>query len=407
MKTPLFSPMIGGVEGSLSEGNNDNNPDALAVDESSGGDGIIDTDNIFDSVNKGHADKFKSTTDDQPPKTDDDTQGETDPLNTDNQTPDNKSQTKDQTPKDEVPKDEVVDPKTQQQTTTQTKQRDYTKYTPEDVSFLKKLPNNTFNAVVPILDKLYAERRAKEETAGELKKLRENPNALPESWYEHEQGYTLSPEYQQANHYLERANIEANHWEQQLIAIRSKQPWSELQYDQRTNQYYIGQEHEFDESRSAVDEVRLTRKLQEAINYQGQFQSQVQQVAAGFKNYRANIDKQYMDFFDPLVAKLLPELKPKEEHMKVALASLHPMHKGTAAGQIIAQCYSIILNQGEMLMKYMQNKSVATKNANDAVRAGATTKGVGSTTTGGRRVNGGNGAPKEIDLDELESEYNS
>lgn len=94
---------------------------------------------------------------------------------------------------------------------------------PEELKpIFKKLHNEPFNALKPIVKSL-AETKAKlTETEGKLAEVKKG--ALPDNYFEHSKGYILAPEFEAAANTAIRAEQIANHWEGQLDRIRKGEP---------------------------------------------------------------------------------------------------------------------------------------------------------------------------------------
>lgn len=82
----------------------------------------------------------------------------------------------------------------------------------------KQMSNDAFEKVKPIVlehKKLKAELTAKEAALVDAKK-----GGLPDSYYEHEMGYVLSPEFTQESSRVQLASAVRDHWRAQLNAVR-------------------------------------------------------------------------------------------------------------------------------------------------------------------------------------------
>lgn len=115
--------------------------------------------------------------------------------------------------------------------------RDYSGLDETIVPYFKKMGNKAFNHFKP----LYLEHvKAKSELAerqAEVAKLREG--RIPDSYYEHELGYTLTPEFERTAVNYNRAQMILNHWEQQMERIRAgEETYVEIVgIDQQTGQF--------------------------------------------------------------------------------------------------------------------------------------------------------------------------
>lgn len=135
--------------------------------------------------------------------------------------------------------EETKSAKVEQQETKREKstsdERDYADLPENVIPIFKKMSNESFNALKPVYlahGKLQEEVKKKETEIAELKK---GKVSLPESYFEHPQGYLLDPEYTQAEVNTNLSQQILNHWNQQLILIRQGKPWQDLGEDQKGN----------------------------------------------------------------------------------------------------------------------------------------------------------------------------
>lgn len=272
--------------------------------------------------------------------------------------------------------------------------RDYTGFDKEDVEILKKLPNIAFKHTVPALKKFYAERERAKGYEQELITLKKDPSRLPETWYTHEQAYTLSPSYQKVAVNLSRAEYEMNFWEQQLIKVKSAQPWNNLTY--ANGQY--GQGDDIDPSPEA--EFKLQRAYNQAAQFVNKFQREIEGLQKQFTDEYKQVDTWY-DKSQELFNQLLPELKPLAEGEKLFLDITHPAHRNLSVTKVAAKMFSVIINQGKLIKKLQEGKVINDSKKSDDVLAGPKNR---------TRMSGGSGKinPKaEIDFSKIEDEMNS
>lgn len=102
----------------------------------------------------------------------------------------------------------------------------------------KKLHNEPFNTFKPII-KENAELKTKLQES-EAKYAEVKKGALPDNYYEHQRGYILSPEFENAANIAIRAEQVANHWKGQLEAIRKGEPtYQEIMVNPRTGELSV------------------------------------------------------------------------------------------------------------------------------------------------------------------------
>lgn len=112
--------------------------------------------------------------------------------------------------------------------------RDYTPFKTifgeESVAEFKKMGNDAFNKLKPIVAKVIETEKLTKDQADEIKRLREG--RVPDSYYEHEGAFTLSPEFAEASSLAFTAEQITGHWENQLNKIRAgEDSYQELTYN--------------------------------------------------------------------------------------------------------------------------------------------------------------------------------
>jgi len=99
--------------------------------------------------------------------------------------------------------------------------RNYADYPEELHPILKSLNNANFAAKAPVLKQMYADAQRAKTLEAELAEAKKGP----QFFYEHPEGYQLDPQYRETQHQLSLCDFETEHWRNQLLAIKSGQPW--------------------------------------------------------------------------------------------------------------------------------------------------------------------------------------
>lgn len=110
--------------------------------------------------------------------------------------------------------------------------RNYADYPEELHPVLKSLNNAKFAELAPKLKELHTQASRAKQLETDLAEARKGP----QFFYEHPEGYKLSPEYAQVEQQLGMCDFEIEHWRNQLIAIKSGQPWTNLRGYQKNPQ---------------------------------------------------------------------------------------------------------------------------------------------------------------------------
>jgi hypothetical protein len=96
--------------------------------------------------------------------------------------------------------------------------RDLSDIAPEDAPLFKQMSNEAFSKLKP----LYLEHKKLKDaiTAKEAEVTKLKEGRLPDSYFEHPEGFRFDPEYTQQESIVNSANFLVNHWREQLKAIR-------------------------------------------------------------------------------------------------------------------------------------------------------------------------------------------
>jgi len=209
-------------------------------------------------------------------------------------------QKKDETIKPEDKKtDETIKPIVPSKTT-----RDYTGFSPEEVTALKGMSNEGF---------AYAVKMRKENQ--ELAKLRDT------TYLQHEKAYTLTPEYQELSQTTRLANFETKYWNEQLIAMDAGKDLIPLKgYDTRTGQPVFGEplkpskQLEEEVRQAMYDASNLVRTNQAKLSeFPQRYKSTIQQELSNIENYRKS---QFGWVADPTMLDYTMDIGGKEKSLK-------------------------------------------------------------------------------------------
>jgi len=107
----------------------------------------------------------------------------------------------------------------QQQHKHQQQQRDYTGFDDNEAKLLRSMSNESFNWAKPILAEHKTAKTKLQQLETENQELKKR--TATENLYEHEQGYTLTPEYQTQFARANAAQQVLEHWQEQMIAVNS------------------------------------------------------------------------------------------------------------------------------------------------------------------------------------------
>jgi hypothetical protein len=247
--------------------------------------------------------------------------------------------------------------------------RDYTGFSQNEIKVLKKLDNARFAAVTSMV-KPYKEAAGKAiELARELESSKKllKEGGVPDNWHEHPEAYQLSREFQELNTqytYQEQAD---NHYQQQLLNIKQGKPWTPLQWNKVTNQMEYGQPQEPTDQA----EMFVQRQLIAATNAKQNLDNRAAQIkqnhASSYERAAASIRSEV----DDVVSKMHPDVKPKEEDVKLIQKVLPAQYSNHPLAYGYAQLGAIILAQGRKLQGLMKDQEQVTRLNQDIRKNGA------------------------------------
>ncbi len=251
--------------------------------------------------------------------------------------------------------------------------RDYTKYDPELIPLLKKLPNNQFE----IFEKYST---GKKDLESKLSKLNEDlvkakANNLPESWQEHPQSYTLTPEYQTISKDLTYDDFEQSHWTEQLIAIREGRDWFDLEgYDEKTGQpKYILRKSPEEGKVDHKSEIEVSQYLNNVganKNQRLQMLHKLQAVHQQFHNQAISSIKEAENKFFPQWSDSSKIPANVKSDIDAVINAMHPAFKNHPLAILPAKSYAYV-RQVLSLYKQAQDKiKILEDKFKDGVKAG-------------------------------------
>ena len=226
-----------------------------------------------------------------------------------------KTEEKSETPKAETPKTET--PATQQG-------RDYSNLPDEVVSVLKKLPNQTYNAVRDQLPKWYEAFKKQAE--------------IPKHYTQHPEAYKLDTGYNQIQAELETDRFEVGSLKNALVALKQNKPFELLEgYDAEGNPVFKTIQPGRGGQHDPALELELTEAYRRAqANYDKSFNGfktfpdkykaklaeEREFINSSFKKIFKDIDPEKLtpeeQSYAPLLAKIIPDSVTAEDARKIA-----------------------------------------------------------------------------------------
>ncbi len=272
--------------------------------------------------------------------------------------------------------------------------RDYSKFEEKDRGILRQVPNAVFNYLKERLPELYNKAKETDRLGQETATLKDQLTKTAKNYYDHPDAFRLSEDYQGLTSKYQQAEFEENFWQQQLLKIRNGEQWQTITgYDRDGNPILSNL---IDPDISHEEKVR--RNVYQLGNIKSQLGQQATQLQTSFKQNFEGATNETMAKVEAVVSKMLPDLRPKDEHVNTFKEAMYPGFRNHPMTTVAAKLFSIIINQGAKIAEIERAKQTAAKTVVDKKLAGNISKQTISTR---------NGKPKTedmLDLDEIRAE---
>lgn len=154
-----------------------------------------------------------------------------------------------------------------------------------------------------VVAELRRNRKELETVRAELDNTKKSVQAgLPNSWYEHENAYTLLPDYQKAAGEIDTLQNYSNYYRQQLIAIKAGDKWTDLVMGNDGKITSVERDPGPEADVNVSDKIRM---LQNAI---GQKEAGLNQLAGTFKAQARGLQSKMTEIEDHF----FPQFKDRE-----------------------------------------------------------------------------------------------
>jgi hypothetical protein len=246
--------------------------------------------------------------------------------------------------------------------------RDYSDIDDDHKDLFKRMHNDAYNLLKPVYKehkvlKVENEKLKKdyEDTSKAYKTLKDNGPQLPDSYFENPQGFLLDPEFHQAAHTVNDAQMILNHWDKQYrdVAAGAKE-FDYLDRDKNTGQLIISRKVKAE----AGIEAELLKYVNHAQQYVNNSQAKIQaiQMSHGTKSSEAvkalktNIQKEY-GVFD------LPDNKPIYEPLiKSEMEQLSPVFRNSPLAEGYVKARVMVFALSKLLQQASQGKGHSNDN---------------------------------------------
>lgn len=246
--------------------------------------------------------------------------------------------------------------------------RDYSGFNAKQVKLLKRLDPGRFEAISSEWRALNAAAGKAVELATQLEEQKKIAagKGIPQSWYEHPEAYTLTPEFKQISAQYGQYSTLEEHYTQQIAAIQDGKPWVAITgFDQQGNPIYSQEQQATPQAFANVQ-----RALMQATQVKGQLGAKVENLSQAFqqnhKQAEAAINSEIKTRWD----NLHPEIKPQDKEVDMVMDVLPAMYKSHPLAKGFAQMLALNFAQARFLKKLLTEKEQGAKLEADKKLAG-------------------------------------
>lgn len=264
--------------------------------------------------------------------------------------------------------------------------RDVSQFDAMEAKVLKNMKNDHFAFMSKRLMEYKQSQQEVEKLQQKVKEQGEllQKGGVPSSWYDHPLAFTLTPEYTKLADHGGKLEAEKSFYEAQLVNILEGKEFVEL------TGYTANGQPQFTPPRKPnnQDQVRLNSLVQQYATAIQMNQSQIGSLQGSFQQQHKQAFDGVNTYLDTQIGKLIPELRPTKEAMKVFTDALPPQCKERIPAEAGAKMYGIILQQAKELAKYKEKELAAARRSNDRREAGVNTTKLPKNGINGNGTNG-------------------
>jgi DNA repair exonuclease SbcCD ATPase subunit len=234
-------------------------------------------------------------------------------------------------------------------------------------SILKKTSNDAFNYIVPKLRKLQQLEVEVPTLKKKLEDVSSDKQVIPQTWYEHPEAYTITPQFKELAATKTFVQNIANHWQEQLVKIKSGESWEDLIQQADGQITKVIREKPTTQDEVAVS-TYLNRSLAQVSNLDSGIQSFANQFKGMHKQLIDGIDKAQKDFFPDYIG---DDKHPSWPVIKQFYTYLSERGLGNnAASPLMSMMYARLLEYQQALTKERENNQKTKAIVSDTAKAG-------------------------------------
>ena len=280
---------------------------------------------------------------------------------------------------------------------TEPAKRDYSDLPPEVQPLFKSMSNDAFNKLKPIYLNAQKLEQAKVEAERRIAEL--SANRLPENYYENDRAFVLTPEFTQAAQAAQRASAIKQHWNDQLVRIRTGEDIQNLTVNEKGEMQVSGPIKV-----TPQIEAQVLSLLSQAQTAEAQHSAVLEQLAAQHKtkhteakSWLAQYEKESFSHFDD------PKNEIARKMAEDTVRQFHSAYRSNPLALPLAKAMVSLTGLANMV-RALQQQAAAPKAAATTVNgkpvSQADVRAAGPTATG--MASGGKSSDSTITLEDFE-----
>ncbi len=248
-------------------------------------------------------------------------------------------------------------------------QPEYAGLNDDEIKIFKSMSNEAKKFLRPVYDEHKVQAGKIKDLESKLATAPKLVDGVPLNYMEHQEAYTLTPQYKAAIRQHQLATFENEHWVSQLEAIEAGKPVKPILYNSDTGKYSYGAELQPTPSTKAA----IIQQMNSTQQWQSQVAQQANQVAASHQvRYQEAVQfvKKVEDDFFPFFAKDDHEYVPV---IKQVIETLPEVYRNHPLASIVAKSYAVVTELQKQLNDANVKLGQSTSGGpSDASKAGPT-----------------------------------
>lgn len=243
-------------------------------------------------------------------------------------------------------------------------ERDLTGFSDDEQKVLRGMSNEAWSFVSPKLKEHQALAKTLSDKDKLIADLKVGKQMMPESYYEHPNAFTLTPEYNNSLQVLNIASAVQAHWKEQFVRIRQGEKWQDVDINPKTGALVKGAMKEAD----ANSEAEVMEYMNFAAKQVEKNRDNILTMQAGFKEKHNNAVNVLRDAEDKHFAAYKDPNHPYAPVMKTIANGIPEQLRNSPLAGLLVKSSTAVIQLGN-LVKELQAKLAAGNGASTAKTA--------------------------------------